>query len=153
MCSRNKGAAVLTAAALLVSGLASAQTATQSKPGTAPSPTAPVAGRATVGVAVVEMDAVIAGWSAKKDILKKAVVNDKNEKIGSISDVIISPSSDGTRPAASFAIIGVGGFLGIGNRDVAIPMEQIKLQDNHLVLPGATKDSLKNLPPFEYRKK
>ncbi len=86
-------------------------------------------------------------------MLKKPVVNDKNEKIGTISDVIISPNPDVKLPAASFAIIGVGGFLGIGKRDVAIPMEQIKLQDTQLVLPGATKDALKALPPFEYRKK
>jgi sporulation protein YlmC with PRC-barrel domain len=154
MCSRKKAMAVLTAGTLLFSGLASAQsTATQSKQATTPPPAAPVAGKATLGVAVVEMDAIIAGWSVKNDMLKKPVVNDKNEKIGTISDVIISPSTDGKLPAASFAIIGVGGFLGIGKRDVAVPMEQIKLQDNHLVLPGATKDALKALPPFEYRKK
>jgi hypothetical protein len=81
------------------------------------------------------------------------VINDRNEKIGTVSDVIISPNPDAKLPAASFAIIGVGGFLGLGKHDVAIPMEQLRLQDGKLVLPGASKDALKLLPPFEYRRK
>jgi sporulation protein YlmC with PRC-barrel domain len=114
---------------------------------------APVAGRSTLGVTVVEMEAVIAGWSAKKDLLGKTVINDNKDKIGKIDDIILTPSSDTKIPAASFAIIGVGGFLGIGKHDVAIPMEQIKLQGGNLVLPGATKDALKSLPKFEYARK
>jgi sporulation protein YlmC with PRC-barrel domain len=119
----------------------------------AQAPAAPVAGRAPLGVTVVEMEAVVVGWSAKHDLMGKTVVNDKNEKIGKIDDLIISPSKDGSTPAASFAIVGVGGFLGLGKRDVAIPSEQFKVQNKQLVLPGATKDALKALPPFEYQKK
>jgi sporulation protein YlmC with PRC-barrel domain len=155
MCPVKQAIVALAVSGLCCAGLASAQstsTATQTKPG-ATTPAAPVAGKATLGVAVVEMDAVIAGWSVQKDLLKKNVVNDKNEKIGSISDVIITPSPDTKVPAASFAIIGVGGFLGLGKHDVAIPMEQLHLQDGKLMLPGATKDALKLLPKFEYRKK
>jgi sporulation protein YlmC with PRC-barrel domain len=153
MLSNKKAIAVL-AASLLCGGVAAAQsTSTQPKPATTTTTAPPVAGKAMLGVAVVEMDAVVAGWSVNRDILKKAVVNEKKEKIGTISDIIISPNPDGKVPAASFAIIGVGGFLGIGKRDVAIPMEQIKLQDGNLMLAGATKDALKTLPPFEYRRK
>jgi hypothetical protein len=114
--------------------------------------TAPVAGKAPLGVAVVEMDTVVHGWSTKKDLLNKTVTNDQKEKIGKIEDMIVSPSTDAKLPVASFAIIGVGGFLGIGKNDVAIPMEQIKLQEKQLVLPGATKAALKALPRFEYAK-
>jgi sporulation protein YlmC with PRC-barrel domain len=141
--------AVFTMSAVpLCVGVASAQAPAQS---TGQPPAAPVAGRAPIGVAV--MEAVVVGWSAKRDLTGKPVVNDKNEKIGKIDDLIISPSKDSTTPAASFAIIGVGGFLGIGNRDVAIPMEQLKLQNKQLILPGATKDALKAMPPFVYQKK
>lgn len=110
----------------------------------------PVAGKAPLGIAVVEMEAVIHGWSAKKDLLGKAVTNDQKEKIGKIDDLIISHSTDAKLPVASSAIIGVGGFLGIGKNDVAIPMEQLKLEGKQLVLPGATKAALKALPRFEY---
>jgi hypothetical protein len=94
------------------------------------------------------MEALIVGWSAKRDLLDKTVQNDKKEKIGKIEDIIITP--DAKIPFASFAIIGVGGFLGIDRNDVAIRMEQLKLQDGNLVLAGATKDTLKKLPKFEY---
>ncbi|WP_227496596.1 PRC-barrel domain-containing protein [Massilia litorea] len=143
--------AVLTMSALpLWGGLASAQAPAQS---TAQAPAAPVAGRAPLGVTVVEMEAIVVGWSAKHDLFGKTVVNDKNDKIGKIDDLIISPGKAGNTPAATFAIIGVGGFLGIGKRDVAIPTEQLKLQNKQLTLPGATKDALKAMPPFEYQKR
>lgn len=149
MSSLKQAVAVLAASSVLCAGLATAQsTATQTKP----APTAPVAGHATLGVAVVEMDAVVGGWSVKRDILKKAVINEKKEKIGTVDDIVMAPNPDGKAPSASYAIIGVGGFLGIGKRDVAIPMEQLKLEDKKLMLAGATKDALKALPPFEYRR-
>ncbi|VXB75022.1 Photosystem reaction center subunit H [Massilia sp. 9I] len=142
--------AVLTmSAAPLWGGLAAAQTSAQSS---AQAPSAPVAGRAPVGVTVIEMEAIVVGWSAKRDLLGKTVVNDKNEKIGKIDDLIVSPSK-GSAPAAPFAIVGVGGFLGMGKHDVAIPMAQFKVQNRQLSLPGATKDALKAMPAFEYRKK
>ncbi|HEV7990475.1 MAG TPA: PRC-barrel domain-containing protein [Gemmatimonadaceae bacterium] len=109
---------------------------------------AQVAGETTVGVTVEEMKLVIPGWSAKHKLLGTAVYNDKNEKIGEIEDVIIAPSGK-----VSWAIVGVGGFLGLGKNDVAIPMSQLKMTGTRFVLPGATKDALKKLPKFEYAKK
>ena len=130
--------AVLTMSALpLWAGLASAQV--------------PVAGRAPLGVTVIEMEAVVVGWSARQDLFGKTVVNDKGDKIGKVDDLIISPGKDGNTPAASFAIIGVGGFLGIGKRDVAIPTGQLRIHNKQLTLPGATKDAVKALPAFVYQ--
>ena len=134
-------------------GHAAPQSGTQPAAQAPSASTAPVAGRAPLGVTVIEMEVVVVGWSTKHDLFDKTVVNDKNEKIGKIDDLIISPSKASATPAASFAIIGVGGFLGIGKRDVAIPVEQLKLQDKKLVLAGATKDALKALPPFVYQKR
>jgi sporulation protein YlmC with PRC-barrel domain len=147
---------VITATTIL-SLLSSVAAAQQDRPGGSASGTSgtarpPVAGKAPLGVAVVEMEAVVHGWSAKKDLLDKTVTNDQKEKIGKIEDLIVS-STDAKLPVASFAIIGVGGFLGIGKNDVAIPMEQIKLEEKQLVLPGATKAALKALPRFEYARK
>lgn len=131
-------------------GLASAQTPARPN---AQAAAPPVVGKAPLGVTVIELEAVVIGWSAKHDLLGKTVVNDKNEKIGKVDDLIISPNKVGNAPAASFAIIGVGGFLGIGKRDVAIPAEQLKLQNKELTLPGATKEALKAMPPFVYQKR
>jgi len=109
---------------------------------------AQTAGSTTLGVAVEELKVVAVGWSVKKQILGKTVYNENNQKVGRIDDLIVAPDS-----AISFAIIGAGGFVGLGRHDVAIPVQQIKLQDAKFILPGATKEAIKALPKFEYAKK
>ena len=109
---------------------------------------AQTAGSTRLGVAVEELKVVALGWSVKKQILGKTVYNENKQKVGRIDDLIVAPDS-----AVSFAIIGAGGFVGVGRHDVAIPVQQIKIQDNKFVLPGATKEAIKALPKFEYAKK
>ena len=52
----------------------------------------------------------------------------------------------------TFAIIDVGGFLGIGAHRVAIPVNQISAVKPHVVVPGATKEALKSPPKVQYAK-
>ena len=113
----------------------------------------PVAGRSTLGVSTVEMQTVVLGWSALRDMLGKTVYNDQKDRIGKIDDLIVTPAGAQRAPATSYAIVGVGGFLGMGKHDVAIPMEQIRLINGQLTLAGATKESLKALPAFEYARR
>ena len=108
---------------------------------------AAVAGRSTLGVSVEQEQLVVNGWSVKKSVLGKDVYNDQNEKIGKVEDVIVAPDK-----SVSFAVVGVGGFLGVARHDVAIPVEQFTGNDGKFVLAGATKDALKALPKFEYEK-
>jgi sporulation protein YlmC with PRC-barrel domain len=128
------GVAVLALAGLVVAGSAG-------------SLGAQVAGSTTIGVSVEELKAVAIGWSAKKKILGKAVYNDKNEKIGVVDDLIVTPDK-----SVSYAIIGAGGFLGMGKHDVAVPVGQFKEDKGKIVLAGATKDALKAMPKFVYAK-
>jgi sporulation protein YlmC with PRC-barrel domain len=105
-----------------------------------------VVGSTQLGVAVAELRDVTTGWSAKRQVLGKTVYNDSGDGIGKVDDIIVAPDK-----AISYAIIGAGGFLGMGRHDVAIPVSQIKQQgDGKFVLAGATKDALKAMPPFEY---
>ena len=106
---------------------------------------AQVAGGATLGVTVDEMKLLLLGWSAKKKLVDADVYNDKGDKIGEIDDIIVSP-----KKTVSHAIIGVGGFLGIGKHEVAIPMDQIKVVGGKFVIAGASKDALKAMPEFHY---
>ena len=101
----------------------------------------------SVLVSTQEMRAVAQGWSAKKQILGKDVYNDAGEKIGDINDLIVTPDR-----SLSYAIVGVGGFLGMGEHNVAVPVSKFKQQMNKIVLPGVTKDALKAAPKFEYAK-
>ena len=49
------------------------------------------------------------------------VYNQNNEKIGDISEMLVDQSGK-----IQAVVIGVGGFLGIGERNVAIPFDQVK---------------------------
>jgi len=110
---------------------------------------APVAGVTTkaIGVTADELVVVAKGWSAKNQIMGKDVYNDKNEKVGVVEDLIITPEK-----AVSYAIIGTGGFLGMDKHDVAIPVNHFKMLDGKVTLPGATKDAVKAMPAFKYAK-
>ena len=83
--------------------------------------------------------------STKRQVLGKNVFNDNGETIGKIDDIIVAPDK-----AVSYAIIGAGGFLGVGRHDVAIPVGQLKENGGKFILPGGSKDAIKALPEFEY---
>jgi sporulation protein YlmC with PRC-barrel domain len=104
-----------------------------------------VVGSTQLGVAVAELRDVTVGWSARRQILGQSIYNDKGEAIGKADDIIIAPDK-----AVSYAIIGAGGFLGVGKHDVAIPVSQLTQSDGKIVLAGATKEAIKAMPPFEY---
>jgi hypothetical protein len=73
--------------------------------------------------------------------------NRTGEKLGSISDLIVAP--DGTIAAA---LVGVGGILGIGEKEVAVPFASIEVQRNgndvRFVI-DTTKEALKAAPSYE----
>src|SRR5512132_13168 len=106
---------------------------------------AQVAGSTTIGVPASEITTLTKGWSANKQILGKSVYNEQNEKVGEVDDIIVAPDK-----SISYAILSVGGFLGMGEHYVAIPFNQFKAADGKYVLRGATKDALKAIPAFEY---
>ena len=109
---------------------------------------APIAGRTTIGITVVQADLVTPGYRASK-ILRADVYNDQDQKIGKIDDLVVSP--DGK---VSVAVVNVSGFLGVKRHRVAIPVEQFTDLNppKKVVLPGATKEALRDLPEFEYAK-
>lgn len=106
----------------------------------------PVAG-VSIGVSADELVTVAKGWSAKNQIMGKDVYNDKSEKVGIVDDLIIAPDK-----AVSYAIIGTGGFIGMDKHDVAIPVNQLKMEGGTITLPGATKDVVKAMHTFQYAK-
>ncbi|MFN4284017.1 MAG: PRC-barrel domain-containing protein [Alphaproteobacteria bacterium] len=79
------------------------------------------------------------------DIIGANVRNSANEVVGKVDSLLLT--KDGRVVAA---IVDVGGFLGIGARQVAVPMEQISMIDGgNVSLPSATKESLKAAPAYE----
>jgi sporulation protein YlmC with PRC-barrel domain len=83
------------------------------------------------------------------DFYKQNVYDRSDNKIGDIKDVLVDHSSG---RIAAF-IVGVGGFLGAGEKDVAEPFEAIKATQKNgkwRLVMNANKDELKNAPGFTY---
>jgi sporulation protein YlmC with PRC-barrel domain len=99
----------------------------------------------TTETSVTESTKMAMGWSVKKTLLGKTIYNDAGNKVGKVDDLILSPDRD-----VSYVIVGAGGFVGIGRHDVAIPITQIQNKAGKLVMPGATKDTIKGMPEFVY---
>jgi hypothetical protein len=98
----------------------------------------------TVELAKVNVQKLAAGYRASK-VIGNSVTNDANETIGKIDDLLVS--SDGKDP---YAVLSIGGFLGMGTHLVAVPYDSLKFVDKRFVLPGGTKEGLKLLPEFKY---
>ena len=60
------------------------------------------------------------------------VYNDSNEKVGSINDLLTDKSGD-----IKAVVIGVGGFLGVGEHLVAVPLDKVKFVDEPIAYTGA----------------
>ncbi|RTL62891.1 MAG: PRC-barrel domain containing protein [Hyphomicrobiales bacterium] len=85
---------------------------------------------------------------ALSDWYKQSVYDNGNNKIGDINDVLIDQQQK-----ASLAVIGVGGFLGIGEKNVAVPFDNIKrtVRDGKVYLTmDANKDALKAAQGLRY---
>lgn len=105
---------------------------------------AQVAGKVNLGTSVEVTQAIALGHRASK-LIGATVYNEQDEKVGTVDDLIVAPDR-----SLSYAVVSVGGFLGIGKRLVAIPVEQLRDEKGKVILPGATKEALKALPEFQY---
>jgi hypothetical protein len=98
----------------------------------------------TVELVKLNVQQLAAGYRASK-VIGSSVVNDAQETIGEIADLLVSP--DGKQP---YAVLSIGGFLGMGTHLVVVPYETLKFADKKVMLPGGTKEGLKMLPEFKY---
>ncbi|WP_421993265.1 PRC-barrel domain-containing protein [Roseococcus sp.] len=78
------------------------------------------------------------------------VYNERNERVGEVDDVILGMASGASR--SPVAILQVGGFLGLGGRLVAVPLNDLQwnAENSRIVMPGASKEALQSRPAFEY---
>jgi sporulation protein YlmC with PRC-barrel domain len=118
---------------LLLGGLLSSvvifTASAQSNP---PAPAATPAPSATVTTTTASASTM---WRASK-VVGVNVYNDQDEKLGSISEVLIDKSGkvDGV-------IIGVGGFLGMGSHDIKVDMSKLKFVDEPVKTSSTTTTS------------
>jgi sporulation protein YlmC with PRC-barrel domain len=102
----------------------------------------PSAGRADLMTSIPSSSRTVTDW------YKQNVYDPNQQKIGEIMDVLVNPSGQ-----IDAAIVGVGGFLGAGEKDVAVSFNAIKAtkkNDKTYLTLDTTKDALKNAPGFKY---
>ena len=77
------------------------------------------------------------------EIVGQTLYSSDGQEIGEIENVVMRQG--GSDPEA---LVGVGGFLGIGERSVTIPLDQIQKQDDRLTT-SMTKESLGAMQPYD----
>lgn len=96
--------------------------------------------------AAVPKGKMTTGQISASELLDETVVSQANESVGDINDIIL----DSNGKVAS-VIVGVGGFLGIGEKDVALSFDQLAFANNDtdlVVTTNATKESLQAAPEY-----
>ncbi len=78
------------------------------------------------------------------DLIGTSVVNEQGDTIGEIVDLVTTPDEQ------MHAVLSVGGFLGIGAREVVVPLEEFQIgADDEVVLAGMTEDALQQMPEYD----
>jgi sporulation protein YlmC with PRC-barrel domain len=106
------------AASALLATVASAQTPTTT------------GDRANMAPATASDSSLQGNWRASK-IVGLGVYNDNNESLGSINDLLTDKNGN-----IKAVIIGVGGFLGVGEHLVAVPFDKIKFANEPVAYTG-----------------
>jgi sporulation protein YlmC with PRC-barrel domain len=80
---------------------------------------------------------------------KQSVYDPQDNKIGEIMDVLVDREGKATA-----LLVGVGGFLGMGEKDVAVPFNAVQVTNKNnnkwYLVMNSTKDALKNAKGFRY---
>ena len=98
----------------------------------------------TLSITRIDPTSLATGYRTSK-VVGSTVYNDTNEAVGMIDDLIVTPNDK-----IPYAVLSVGGFLGMGTRLVVVPINTLEVKDKRMVLHDATKESLKLLPAFVY---
>jgi len=105
----------------------------------------------TTGSSVIVTEAALSGiqpWTAN-EFIGKTVYTTANENVGEINDLVF-----GTDGKIVGVVIGVGGFLGIGEKDVLVSLESVRMtkadgSDTVQLVVDANKEALENAPGFD----
>ena len=105
-----------------------------------------VARAQAVRLVAVDVMAVGEGYRMSK-LTGRNVQNDKDERIGTVDDFIV------TKDRKLFAILQVGGFLGLGGHLIAISYDALNISPDgqEIKLGGASKEAVKSLPEFKFK--
>lgn len=95
---------------------------------------------------IAGIDAALLSGSARVSRLIGSNVYKGDTSIGQIEDVLV----DLGHAASTAFILSVGGFLGIGNKLVAVPINQVKVGSEAKIMTDLTEAQLVNAPTFDF---
>ena len=109
-------------------------------------------GQPMVGVAVVDVERTWADGQPiemnrmrAEAILGRDIVNLRGNEVGDIEDIVIARGGNDL-----FAVISVGGFLGIGDKDVVVPFSELRMGDDNMILMSQkSEDGLRDMPAYD----
>jgi sporulation protein YlmC with PRC-barrel domain len=78
-----------------------------------------------------------------EDLIGKSVYNSSGERVGEIDDIVVNRNS-----RATAAVVGVGGFIGIGEKKVVVPLDDMRLQGDRIIAPNLTKDGVSRMQSY-----
>jgi sporulation protein YlmC with PRC-barrel domain len=79
-----------------------------------------------------------------EQLVGKSVYNGNGERVGEIDDIVVNRNSRSTA-----AVVGVGGFLGVGEKKVVVPFDNMRMQGDRVVVAGLTKESASTMQPYQ----
>ncbi len=79
------------------------------------------------------------------EIVGKNVYNLEGKEVGEVKDLVISKADN-----QGYMVIGVGGLLGLGEKEVAVSFDQVEIQEDGMIrlLSVRTEDDLENMAKY-----
>lgn len=79
-----------------------------------------------------------------EQLIGKSVYNPAGDRVGEIDEIVVNRNS-----RATGAVVGVGGFLGVGEKKVVVPFDNMRMQGDRIVAPGLTKDGVTGMSAYQ----
>ena len=79
-----------------------------------------------------------------EEVVGKTVVSQQGEEIGEVKEIVLDNDSQ-----QHLAVLDVGGFLGIGEKSVAVAFEELQLSTDGRIQSNLTRESLQSQPEYD----
>ena len=79
-----------------------------------------------------------------EEVVGKTVVSQQGEEIGEVKEIVLDNDSQ-----QHLAVLDVGGFLGIGEKSVAVAFEELQLSEDGRIQSNLTRESLQSQPEYD----
>ncbi|HYD31454.1 MAG TPA: PRC-barrel domain-containing protein [Azospirillaceae bacterium] len=93
-------------------------------------------------------EGIAMGRASASQLLGKTVVGSDGQQLGEVEDVILDPQSG----QAKQIVISSGGFLGIGEKQIAVEFQNLQMQPgaDQVAVSNLTQQDVDGLPEYEY---